>query len=90
MQRLLALLRRMLGIKSAGEHAQMAVHQRVTLEKFDGEMPAVGELKEPIEVWESQDDAPMQVIYRKGEGDELWLYTNDGTGYAVLDEVVKR
>ena len=65
--------------------------QRVYLEKFDGEAPRAGELKEPAEIVDVT-DAVHKVIYRKGEGPQQVLYTGiEVNGHsAVCAKIVDR
>lgn len=49
------------------QHDAMAVKtvQRWRLVKWDGDPPAPGEAKEPIEVIEGGDDVPTRVVFRR-------------------------
>jgi len=58
--------------------------KRFQLVKFDGEPPALGELKEPAEIIEGGDDVETRIVYRKGAVDEKLMFTGDGNGNAVL------
>lgn len=82
------------GDRHVGEIAHVSVQeQRVFLEKFDGDAPRPGELKEPAEIVEVTPGKPHEVLYRKGEGAKQLLYTGieSDTGLsAVLAKKVNR
>lgn len=81
---------KMLGRWAGKDKAKVKVTGSFQLVKFDGDAPVVGELKEPAEIIEGGDDKKTEVVYRKGEGVNKQLFTGDGTGHAILKEVVKR
>jgi len=60
------------------------VEQNWELVKFNGEPPAPGELKEPVEIMQGGDNKRTAVTYRQGEGDTIKWFTGSATGNAVL------
>lgn len=86
MKNLFALLFCLLSNRTAGETGNVDIQQHIVLLKFDDGFPAVGELKEPLQIMEGNDESTMQITYIKGNGD-IKLYTGDGTGGAKLAEV---